>query len=271
MANYLFKLLQPRSGRLTAYVVDDAEVYGIGLATSFIKEWQKLNGSITAYKHDANPNDYQSMVQPMLANPPDVVFFGGRTDRGAEEFYKAMKNNNIAQKTVYAGGSGLISPPDFIGIVSPITNPIYASFPFVDVENLPNATNFIDHFERVEGVSSYGKYTAAGYDSANVLIQAIKVAIHNGVQPPRSASDARSAKAFRQAVTDAIKSISYTGITGPISFDANGDTNDRVLTIYSVVGGQADWKCLEQVTIGNASTVKWLNGQGANSCPLKAL
>ena len=269
MADYLFKLLHSRRSKLTAYVVDDAEVYGMGLATSFIKEWQKLNGSIIAYKHDANTGDYQSMVQPMAPNPPDVVFFGGRTDRGAEEFYQTMQRNNIAQKTVYAGGSGLISPPDFIGIVSPITNPIYASFPFADVENLPNPAGVIDHFKRVEGVNFYGKYTAAGYDSANVLIQAIKTAISKGAQPPKSADDARGAKAFRQAVIDAIKGIAYTGITGPISFDKNGDTNNRALTIYSVVDGQSDWKCLEQVTINNPSTVKWLNSQNVNGCALE--
>lgn len=87
MADYLFKHLKPRTRTPTAYVIDDGEVYGTGLATSFINEWQKLKGSVLAYKHDSNTNHYPSLAQNMSTNPPDVVFFGGRTDLGAEEFY----------------------------------------------------------------------------------------------------------------------------------------------------------------------------------------
>jgi branched-chain amino acid transport system substrate-binding protein len=275
IANYLFENLKPRTRPATVYVIDDGEVYGMGLATSFINEWRKLNGSVIAYKHDSDTNDYPSLVQAMSKKPPDVVFFAGRTDLGAEEFYQQLQFNNALQHTVYAGGSGLVSPPDFPAIVSPITNPIYASFPFVDVESLPGTASFRDHFKRVEGANDYGRYTAPGYDSANVLLQAIKTVINKGVLPPRNASDVNGAKVFRQAVIDAIQGISYDGITGHISFDTNGDTTNRALTIYNIVdvNGQPGWKCLEQVTINNPSTVQWLNDQkafDANMCPLDA-
>ncbi len=273
IADYLFKHLKPRTRTATAYVIDDGEVYGIGLATSFMNEWQQLKGSVISYKHDANISDYPSLVQAMTAHPPDVVFFAGRTDLGAEDFYEQMKFNPALQQTLYAGGSGLVSPPDFTTIVSPIVNPIYASFPFADVENLPKTANFRVRFEQVEGTSDYGRYTAPGYDSANILIQAIKTVLKQGVLPPKNAGDARGAKAFRQAVIDAIQHISYNGITGPISFDANGDTTNRALTIYDVadVNGQPYWKCLEQVTINSPSTVKWLSNQKSNTnmCPLE--
>ena len=275
MADYLFEKLKSKTGTATAYVIDDDEVYGIGLAASFSAEWQKLHGSVVAYKHDSNTSHYPSLVQAMSTKPPDVVFFAGRTDLGAEEFYQDIKFNNALQQTIYAGGSGLVSPPDFPAIVSPIVNPIYASFPFVDVESLPNTASFRDHFKRVEGPNNYGRYTAPGYDSANVLIQAIKTVISKGVLPPRNAGDAGGAKTFRQAVINAIQGISYDGITGHIAFDANGDTTNRALTIYDIadVNGQPDWQCLEQVTINNPSTVEWLNAQksfNADMCPVEA-
>ena len=54
------------------------------------------------------------------------------------------------------------------------------------------------------------------------------------LKTPTSSSDAAGAKLFRQAVINAIQNISFTGVLGPQSFDANGDTTNRVITIYKV-------------------------------------
>ena len=256
LADYLMHL-KSTSTPATAYVIDDNEVYGIGLANSFMGEWKKLNGTVSSYKHDSNVNDYPSLVQSMLAHPPDVVFFAGRTDRGAENFYQQMQLRYTAlQHTIYAGGSGLVSPTGFLSTVSPATIPIYASFPFVDVDKLPGGVNFKVAFDQIEGSSNYGKYTAPGYDSANVLIQAIKTAIHEGFHPPENTSDASGAKKFRQAVINAIQNESYNnGITShTISFDANGDMANKAFTIYDVgtVKGQLTWNCLEQFNASSA-------------------
>jgi branched-chain amino acid transport system substrate-binding protein len=252
LANYLKNL---KSMPTTAYVIDDGEVYGSGLATSFMSEWKKLHGTVLSYIHDSNPKDYQSLIKSMLKHPPDVVFFAGRTDLGAENFYVQMQLHPTALRhTIYAGGSGLVSPTGFLPTVNTATIPIYASFPFVDVDNLPVGANFKVTFDQIEGASNYGKYTAPGYDSANILIQAIKTAIHEGFHPPENTSDASGAKKFRQAVINAIQNISYNGITGPISFDANGDATNKTFTIYDVanVDGQLTWNCLEQFNAPSA-------------------
>ena len=77
-------------------------------------------------------------------------------------------------------------------------------------------------------------YSAAAYDCANIIIQAIKTALANGAHTPQNSSDAAGGKAFRQAVINSIQNISFDGVLGHQSFDANGDTTNRVITLYKV-------------------------------------
>jgi len=59
-------------------------------------------------------------------------------------------------------------------------------------------------------------------------------------------------KSFRQAVINALKSISYDGITGHQAFDSNGDTTNKIISIYKVAAntsGKPDWVFSTQVTI----------------------
>jgi branched-chain amino acid transport system substrate-binding protein len=95
-------------------------------------------------------------------------------------------------------------------------------------------------------------YSAAAYDCANILIQAIKMALANGAHTPTSSSDAAGGKAFRTAVIAAIQNINFTGVTGHQSFDANGDTTDKIITIYKMglnSTSKPDWLFASSVTV----------------------
>ena len=80
----------------------------------------------------------------------------------------------------------------------------------------------------------------------NILIQAVKVALTK-TKAPSSSNDAAQGTVFRQAVIDALKGLSYTGVLGTTSFDANGDTTNKSLTIYQVAdlgSGKIGWKAV---------------------------
>ena len=70
-ANYLFTTLSYRK----AYVIDDAESYGIGLANNFIQEWQTNGGSLAG--HDSLPStttNFSTELAKVAAAKPDVAF-----------------------------------------------------------------------------------------------------------------------------------------------------------------------------------------------------
>ena len=84
------------------------------------------------------------------------------------------------------------------------------------------------------------------------MIQAIKTALANGAHTPQNSDDAAGAKSFRQAVIDALKATSYDGITGHQAFDSNGDTTDKIISIYKVAAntsGKPDWVFADQVVV----------------------
>jgi branched-chain amino acid transport system substrate-binding protein len=52
-------------------------------------------------------------------------------------------------------------------------------------------------------------------------------------------------------VIAALQKISYDGVTGHQSFDQNGDTTNKVLTIYQLanLNGKPDWKFITVVPV----------------------
>jgi len=52
-------------------------------------------------------------------------------------------------------------------------------------------------------------------------------------------------------VIDAIQKINYSGVTGTHTFDANGDTTNKVISIYQLaaVNSKPDWKFLDQTAV----------------------
>jgi branched-chain amino acid transport system substrate-binding protein len=151
------------------------------------------------------------------------------------------------KNVVYAGGDGIQDPTvaQAIGTAGPT---VYATVAAPDATKIPSAQQFIKDYTAVYG--ALGPYSATAYDSMNILIQAIKTALTK-THTPKDSSDAAQAKVFRQAVIDALKTTSYDGVTGHTGFDSNGDTTNKIFTIYQVadVSGKPDWKAVNVVTV----------------------
>jgi branched-chain amino acid transport system substrate-binding protein len=67
-------------------------------------------------------------------------------------------------------------------------------------------------------------YAPFTYDAANLLIEAMKKA--NSTDPKKYLPE--------------LQKISYTGASGPISFDGKGDRKDAEITIFSMKGGKLE-------------------------------
>src|SRR5207244_1324176 len=69
---------------------------------------------------------------------------------------------------------------------------------------------------------------------------------------PQHSEDTALASAFRQAVITAIQGLSFHGVTGHHAFDSNGDTANKLLSVYQLVAnshGRPDWRLATQVTV----------------------
>lgn len=240
-ADYLYKTLNYRK----VYVIDDAETYGIGIAGNFINEWKSLGG--TVINHVSEPStttSYVSLLTQIATTKPDVIYFGGLDSTGGILIRQQMLQVPALKNTPFAGGDGLVTSTfaNTIGLNN--GGPIYATVATVDASNTPSAQTFIQQYDTAYGAANLGAYSAAAYDAANILIQAIKTAIQNGTKTPLNSSDSSGAKTFRTAVINAIQNISYSGVLGTTSFDSNGDTVNRVITVYKLgpnSSNKPDW------------------------------
>jgi branched-chain amino acid transport system substrate-binding protein len=129
---------------------------------------------------------------------------------------------------------------------------VYGSIPGADPAQNPKFQDFYNAYTKAYGADQYGAYSAGGYDDANILLQAIKIAIQQkNAVAPKDSNDSSTATTFRQAVIDALKSssFSYDGVTGHVTFDQNGDTVSHIVSIYTLGDlTKADgWKYLSQI------------------------
>ncbi len=230
-ADYLFKTL----GYKKVYVIDDAETYGIGIADSFSKEWQTLGGTLLGRKSEpSTTTSYVSLLTTIATTHPDVIYFGGLNSTGGLLIRQQMLQVPGLEKTPIGGGDGIVAS-DFAKII-PFDKggPVYGTVATIDAAQVPSAQAFLTEYDNVYGAANLGAYSAAGFDCANIVIQAIKTALANGAHTPQNSGDAAGAKAFRAAVIAAIQGISFDGVLGHQAFDQNGDTTNKVITIYKV-------------------------------------
>jgi branched-chain amino acid transport system substrate-binding protein len=247
MANYLFNTLHLK----TAYVIDDTEAYGAGLSKYFVQEWTTLGGTvIDGVSHSVkSTTDYTNLLTAAAAKHPDVLYFGGNYSTGGTVIQKQMMTIPGLQKSVYAGGDGMTGSQDFYNQILANNGQFYVTVAAPDAAKIPAAAKFITDY-KAKFHADLGPYSAQAFDSMNVLIQAIKTALTT-TKAASGASDTAGGNAFRQAVISALKQTSYDGVTGHIGFDENGDTTNKVFTIYKVasVSGKADLQSEAVVTL----------------------
>lgn len=244
-ADYLYKTQHYKK----VYVIDDAEAYGLGIANTFAAEWQKLGGMVLGHASEpSGTTSYLGLLTQIASLHPDVIYFGGTTGNGGLLIRKQMELVPALQDTAYAGGDGIVDS-DLATTIGLKGGPVFGTVASVDVTKNPAAKDFIAKYQATYG--PLGAYSAAGYDCAEIMIQVIKKALDSGAHIPQNSSDSAGGRTFRQAVINALQQTDYTGLTGHHTFDSNGDTTNKVITIKQIadINGKLDWKALTTITV----------------------
>ncbi|MDQ2903728.1 MAG: branched-chain amino acid ABC transporter substrate-binding protein [Ktedonobacteraceae bacterium] len=233
----------------SVYVIDDAETYGIGIADTFQAQWTKLG--LTVLGRSSEPStttSYVSLLTQIASKHPDLIYFGGLDSTGGILIRQQMSQVPSLKGITFAGGDGLVTPT-FASTVGKPSAPVFATVAVVDTTVSSEAASFRQKYSQT--YSSLNVYSAAAYDCMKILINAIGVAIKNGAKVPADSNDGATAKTFRQAVIDAIAKTDYNGVTGHHTFDQNGDTTNRFISVYSLdlnAQGKPDWLYKKGVT-----------------------
>jgi branched-chain amino acid transport system substrate-binding protein len=221
----------------TAYVVDDSTTYGKGIANEFTKEFKAKGGTILG-STSITPDQVSNLPQlatTIVGKNPGVVYYGGVTSGGGGALKKDLveKGGNMPM----VGGDGIADDPAWLTTAGAAAVNTYGTVAAPDISGLTSAvaTKFIGDYKAAFPGKDLLPYSASAYDAAMIEITAIKNLIKAGKTVTRA------------AVRDEVAGISYDGVTGHISFDANGDNaGAKVFSVYSV-GSDGKWKFAQLV------------------------
>ena len=102
LAQFAYK----EKGYKTAYVIDDTETYGAGLAGNFSDFFKGFGGTILDHKSIANTSSYENVLTAVAAAHPDVLFFGGNDSTGGITIREQMATTPGLQNVPFLAGDG---------------------------------------------------------------------------------------------------------------------------------------------------------------------
>jgi branched-chain amino acid transport system substrate-binding protein len=241
-AQYIFDVLKKK----TVYVIDDTETFGKGVADAFDAEFKKRGGTVV--KHDAAPKttqDYVSIMTAAKALNPEAIYFGGVTATGGARILLAAAQAGLGD-VPYVGPDGINdgsgeTKDSFLNLAAAAAKNSFSTL--AGIGDFPGRAQFAADYKAEYSIDPTG-YAGTGFACAQVALDALKRA---GATSPADMTALR--EAVRVAGTDT--AAKYTTIVGDITFDANGDTSQKIVSIYSVdpagANGKGDWKFETQV------------------------
>ncbi|WP_420492752.1 branched-chain amino acid ABC transporter substrate-binding protein [Kitasatospora camelliae] len=230
-AQYLYN----EAKKTKVFVIDDKKTYGAGLANIFQEEFKKLGGTVVGSDH-INPDDkdFSAVATKVKSSGADSVYYGG-------EYPEAGPLSDQIKKAGAAvplfGGDGIYDD-EFIKLSNNNSNGDLATSVGAPVEEIDSAKAFIADYKAAGYKDPYAAYGGYSYDAAWSIIEAVKAVVaDNGGKLPDDA---------RGKVVEAMSKVSFSGVTGKVSFDQYGDTTNKQLTVYTVKDGK--WAAVKSGT-----------------------
>jgi branched-chain amino acid transport system substrate-binding protein len=201
------------------YVLDDQGAYGVGLADAFQKQIATKGVKVLGRDQlDPKASDYSAILTKIKSMNADSLYYGGVGTAGV----KLIKQSyDILPNIKKGGGDGIYGGDLLKGAGFPAIEGWYATIAAPHLVEDKKLAAFMEAFKKKYGAPAED-YSITAYDAASVIIDAIKTVAATG-KP-----------VTREAVRDAIQAGKYKTLQGDISFDANGDLNSKVVSVFQV-------------------------------------
>ena len=217
--------LQGRAGALwasqlgvkKAYVLDDTELYGKGIADVFVNEAPNFGIEVLGRDGiDGKATDYKALAEKVKAASPELVYYGGITQNNAGQLFRDLRDA-LGPDVKLMAPDGVFES-EFLQAAGVAAEGAYITFGGVPPDQLVGAgAEFITKYKEKYPDAPPEAYTAYGYEAAKVLLAAIERA---------AASNPADMDALRAAVLkEVFATKDYAGVLGTWSFNAEGDTS----------------------------------------------
>ena len=210
-ATYVAKVLKLK----TAVTIHDGSPYAQQLQQVFADNFTAMGGKVLS-QEAVSPTDVD--MHPLLtriaSEKPDIIYFPLFTAAAAQVLRQAKETPGL-EKTKLMGGSSLLSA-DFIQAAGPPVVGFIFGYPDVSPDAMGKGyPKFVADYKKDYGEAPISGYHANAFDAATLAFDAIK----------KVAKTDKDGNLYigRKAYRDAVFSIKFEGISGPIACDAYGE------------------------------------------------
>ena len=210
-----------------AFVVDDNETYGKGLADVFEEQFKTAGGTVLGHEHlTKGQKDYKALLTKAHAPRPTWCSTAARPRRAAAccaSRWPTRASKDIA----FVGGDG-ISDEEFLKSAGDMANGAYYTVAAPETAKLASARAFVTAYKK-RWNTNVGPYSANAYAATRTSSpRSRKPHGRNGDRCRRARTCSRTSPRRRTS----------TSPIGPIGFDENGDTTIPILSLYEITGGK---------------------------------
>src|SRR5437660_2241795 len=212
------------------YIANDTTAYGAGLA-GIVRDGlnARYPGALVGFNSgDPGKDDYSDLANKIVTSKADVFFWGGYSPEAAKIITQARAKGFTG---TFLGADGS-KDTTFLSNAGANGEGAYFLCPCADVTTItdPIDTKFVSDYKAFTHEDPI-IYSGEGYDSANLIIEAIRKAGKPG-------SDITAYR--RQIATDIHATNAFTGTTKTYAFQPNGELVDSavVIYLYKVQGGK---------------------------------
>jgi branched-chain amino acid transport system substrate-binding protein len=215
MANYYADVLHVKS----VYLLDDSGAYGVGLADAYQGQAEKKGIKILGRDRlDPKAADYSTVLTKIKSLNPQAIYYGGVLQAGVK---LAKQAYDIVPKMIKGGGDGVYGPEMLTAVGYPANEGWYATVASPHVTEEAKMAAWVKSYKTKYNVDP-DDYAVTAYDAAMVILAALKQVTDGGKEPTRD------------AIRDAIQAVKVNTLQGPVSFDANGDLQDKTISVFQI-------------------------------------
>ena len=227
----------------SVYVIHDKTAYGQGIADFFKADAEKKGIKVLGFEGTEEKSNFDPLLTPIKAKNPDLIYFGGIYEQ-AGPFFKQAREKGIKSK--FMGPDGVDSS-DLTKIAGKAVVGMNYTSVAGPVSVYPQAKQFAEEYKKKFGKNPE-PFAAQSYDATVIALKALEAVTKGGKAPTR------------EAVSEAVRAVKHTGLTGAIEFDDKGDPKKALYFVLQVASDDpekwGDNKEVKRLTIAAPSAKK---------------
>jgi branched-chain amino acid transport system substrate-binding protein len=220
--------LMKEDGCQSAYILNDKEVYGAGLARNIEGAAGEIGLKIAGNEGiDPKAPNFRSQASTVKSSGADCFVFSGVTPNGAVQLYKDI---SAALPDAKLYGPDGVSNPEFFqadegGIPTDVADKTKVTVATLSPDQYPpKGRKFFSQYEKKYNVDSVDPYAIYGYEAMNLVLATCE----------KLGADCTD----KQAMIDALfETKGRESVLGTYDIDENGDTTLTDYGVYTIKNG----------------------------------